>query len=294
MVKQGLALRRERRDAEALEEFRRAYALDPAPRTLAQIALAEQALGRWVESEAHLLSALQASTDPWIAANRGVLAGGLGNIQGHLGSLEVDADVPGAELWVNSERVGSLPLAKPLRVEAGSLVVEVRAAGYSPARRMTSVEPGGSARESVHLVAIAPPPVSHEPSPAPVQTVAPSASAFPPTRRTIVDPSLRGAAIVFLASGAVGLAAGSYFGVRTLGTKSDRDAQCMGPGGTCTPAGVNLDGQARMLAVRSTAWIAAGLACAGAGVLLWAESRSVAVGVGLGQGSALAGVEGTW
>jgi Flp pilus assembly protein TadD len=42
----GIALRRQRRDAEALEEFRRSYALRPTPRTLAQIGFAEQALGR--------------------------------------------------------------------------------------------------------------------------------------------------------------------------------------------------------------------------------------------------------
>src|SRR5579872_2194538 len=145
LVKHGLALRRERRDAEALEEFRRAYAIEPAPRTLAQIALAEQALGRWVDAEADLQKAMSSTGDAWITANRRVLDEGLGAIQGHLGNLEIEADVGGAEVWVNGVKLGVLPLPSPLRVEAGSVVVEVRAEGYATARRNTSVDPGGSA-----------------------------------------------------------------------------------------------------------------------------------------------------
>jgi hypothetical protein len=282
MVKHGLALRRERRDAEALAEFRHAYAIDPAPRTLAQIALAEQGLGQWVDAENDLEKALQASVDPWIASNHRILEAGLQAIRGHLGILDVEADVSGAELWVNGARVGPLPLAGPLRVEAGSLVIEVRAAGYAPARRMTSVEPAGNARETIHLVPLEPPPLL--PSVPPSRPADREIARVPPRESTgIVTPADRPmlySAFVFLGAGVVGLAAGTYFGLRTFTIKNRRDSECTGLNGSCSPEGVILDHQARTLAIQSTAWFAAGLVAAGAGVtLLWmSRSRTVVPG----------------
>src|SRR5437868_2010830 len=64
-VERGIELRRTRNDAEALEYFRRAYEIRPTPRTRVQMALAEQALGRWIEAEADLVEALRAQGDAW-------------------------------------------------------------------------------------------------------------------------------------------------------------------------------------------------------------------------------------
>jgi hypothetical protein len=309
LVKHGLALRRERRDAEALEEFRRAYAIDPAPRTLAQIALAEQALGRWVDAETDLQAALRAADDPWIASNRRVLETGLSTIRGHIGSLDVEADVAGAELWVNGARVGALPLAAPLRVEAGSVIVEVRATGYAPARRITSVDPGGSAREAVRLVPLAPPsPIVESPSPPAVpgkEGLPPPPPPVTPPRVVPLDRPMRAASFVVLGAGVLGLAAGSYFGVRTFSTKNERDQACVGVGGTCpaTGNGLALDAEARTLAVRSTAWFAGGLTATaiGAGLFWLSRPREIRTGTAalrplfaVGAGGVAAGVWTAW
>lgn len=292
LVKQGLALRRERRDADALDAFRRAYAIDAAPRTLAQLALAEQALGRWVDAE-HDLQAALAADDPWIASNRRLLGAGLAAIRSHLGSLDVEADVAGAELWVNGARVGRLPLAAPLRVEAGSVIVEVRAEGYAAARRVTSVEPGGSARETVHLVAVAgPSPLPEPPAPPPPRPpVQPPPPPAPTSRDVPVDRPMRATAFVLLGAGAAGLAMGTTFGVRTFSAKADRDRNC--PNG-CSPQGVAFDQEARTFATRSTAWFAAGLVAAGVGAgLLWV-SRSHVVVLDVGPDRATASLGGSW
>src|SRR5262249_56806117 len=55
IVARGVELRKKGRDAEALSEFKRALAIDKAPRTQAQVALAEQALGPRVAAEHRLL-----------------------------------------------------------------------------------------------------------------------------------------------------------------------------------------------------------------------------------------------
>src|SRR5258707_4344268 len=69
LVESGLRLRREHRDAEALEQFRRAHEAHPSPRTQAQIGFAEQALAQWPEAENDVATALESRDDPWIASH---------------------------------------------------------------------------------------------------------------------------------------------------------------------------------------------------------------------------------
>jgi hypothetical protein len=307
LTKQGLELRRQRRDAEALDAFRRAYALKPTPRTLAQIALAEQAMGSWLSAEADLGEALQAADDPWIAPHRGALLEGLATIRSHLGSIEVIADAPHADLSVNGAPRGTLPLRKPVRVEAGSVVLEVHAQGYVPARRVAFVEPGGSAREVIHLIQLAPesaaaptpgaelrgpsaggaagpsPRVPDEPAarvrpPAAPPPDAPYATPAPARPAVTRDLRARNAAYVAFAAGAVSLGLGTFYGIRTFTTKADRDKLC-GPRVCTDPDGLALDGAARQMANRSTAWFAgATVAAAAGGVLLWLARERVVDG----------------
>lgn len=72
-MEEGIRLRAERRDAEALAVFRRAWEAARSPEARAQMALAEQALGLWIDAERDLLAALAAADHPWIARNRGAL-----------------------------------------------------------------------------------------------------------------------------------------------------------------------------------------------------------------------------
>jgi hypothetical protein len=155
LINRGIALREARNDAAALDLFRQAYALEKSPRALAQVALAEQALGRWSEAEVDLAQAVARPDDPWIARNKVLLNQALAEIQGHLGSLQLTGGVPGAEVFVNGARAGTLPLAKPLRVNAGKATLEIHAANYLPIARTVIVPKGGLARETVALVAVA-------------------------------------------------------------------------------------------------------------------------------------------
>ena len=300
LTKRALQLRREGRDAEALDLFRRAYAASPTPRNLAQIALAEQALGRWVDAERDLVQALASADDAWIARTRATLEKSLAAIREHLGSLEVTGGVPGAEVWVNGAKAGALPLRAPLRVEAGSVVLEVRASGYTSVRRVTSVEPGGTAREPITLVPIAPSPVpvpSPEPEPAPAPTAPARRSPIIPPAPPAPDRALRIVSYVAFGSGALAIGAGAYFGVRTLVVKSDRDAACAGV--SCASRdGVALDGDARSLALRSTTWFVAGGVAALAGVVLhWRslpDARAVRLAPVVGPNHAGATLGGSW
>jgi serine/threonine-protein kinase len=301
LIKSGLELRRQHRDAEALDAFRRAYAGSPTPRALAQIAFAEQALGKWVEAEADLQKALAVRDDPWIVHNLPLLQRGLATIQQHLGWIEIAADVSSGDVRINGVDLGTLTLPGKLRVEAGSVDIELRASGYEPARRLTSVEAGGSGHESIHLVPVetasagTPTSALTNPSVPQVPPAAPEEPSGPP------DTAMRNAGWVALGAGAVALGLGTYFGVRTLSTKSDRDSVCSTA--SCSQQGVSLDHEARALALDSTAWFTAGIVAAGVGAsLLWmsrssahpAHSGALRVLPMVGADRAGAGLGGNW
>jgi PEGA domain len=154
-IRRGVELRRQGKDQDALEEFRKAYAAAKTPRALAQIGLAEQALGRWADAEFDLDQAVASKSDPWISKNAVTLTGALDAIRWHLGSLDVIGP-DGAELRVDGRAVGTLPLAKPVRVAIGNLTVEVRKPGFFPATRPVSIAAGELTRESIDLQPVAP------------------------------------------------------------------------------------------------------------------------------------------
>jgi hypothetical protein len=156
LIREGIELRRQDRTEEALVRFKQALALQATPRALAQVALAEQALGHWPDAERHLTAALEATADSWIAKNRAPLAGALETIQKHLGSISVEGTPRGAEVKVNGIVVGVLPLKDPVRVTSGSTILEIRAPGYIAVTRVMAVGIGESIREQVALLSAPP------------------------------------------------------------------------------------------------------------------------------------------
>jgi hypothetical protein len=154
LIRKGLDLRQKGQDEKALKEFRRAYELSKSARALAQIALAEQALGRWLEAESYLTEALTHTEESWISHNKKSLNQALNDIQGHLGSLELPGEAKEGTVKVDGVQVAILPLAKPLRVPAGSLALEVQAPGYLPIIRTVVVPARGLAREPLVFVAV--------------------------------------------------------------------------------------------------------------------------------------------
>jgi hypothetical protein len=154
-IRKGLELRQKGQDEEALKEFRHAYELSKSSRALAQIALAEQALGRWMEAESHLTEALTHTEESWIGRNKKHLDQALNDIQGHLGSLELSGETKEGTVKVDGVQVATLPLKAPLRVPAGSIALEVEAPGFLPIGRTVVVPARGLAREPLVFVAVA-------------------------------------------------------------------------------------------------------------------------------------------
>lgn len=151
LLRRGVEQRSAGRDAEALETFRAARARSEAPRVVAQLALALQANGRWVEAEAQIELALRATDDPWIRRHRAVLDEARRDIARRVGALFVGGNVDGATVRLDGADVATLPMREPVRVVAGEAVLEVRAAGHAPVSRRIVVRPSGITREVVRL-----------------------------------------------------------------------------------------------------------------------------------------------
>lgn len=258
LLRRGVALRQQGRDEEALEVFLRAREASDEPRVLAQVALAEQALGRWVDAARHLRAAAAREDDPWIRRNAAALAGARDEIMRHVGALRVQGPGARGELHVDGARVSALPATEPAVVLSGARELEVRDAGYVPWRRRVEV-PAGELTE-VQVPVLLPEP-----------TVPPVFVAPPPARgraQRIAGWSLVGAS-------ALGLGAGIYGLVARDAAERDfnADPQCGGAGAIPAPCRDRRDTAETMSAVMIAGFVSAGvLAAAGVVLVLTAPS----------------------
>lgn len=184
-MREANALRRAGDDTSALKLFQRAYELNKTPKALAQIGLAEQALGKWSAADKHLRQSLESGDEPWIRKNRSSIDMALSLVATHVGQLEVSGTPAGAEVRVDGESEGTLPLARPITVTAGGVAIEVTAPGYLPIVRSTTITARTLTREIFKLTSMtpagsaAPVALAHPPQQAP-----PTAEASPTIRET--------------------------------------------------------------------------------------------------------------
>jgi len=150
-VRDGVALRRERRDAEALSLFREAAQRCPQPRVRVQLAWAEQAVGRWVDAERDLRDALAGRDDEWVESRRARLDADLARIREHLGQLQITGGVAGARVLVDGVVVATLPMTRSVPALVGAVRVELRLAGYYVVRRDVTIAAGQVAREEMQM-----------------------------------------------------------------------------------------------------------------------------------------------
>jgi len=231
LIKSGVESRRRQDDAGALALFQKAYELHHSPRAVAQMGLAEFALGRWVEAELHLLEAGAASPDPWIEKNQAVVRDALARVQEHVGDLDVIGQPEGAEIVIEGRVRGRLPLGKPIRVPVGECHFEVRAPGHAPLGRTVQISADRLTRESLNLTPLL---VPAAPSAPPGVSIARDTAPRPRE-----DGSRSGLRLASLVAGALGVAsvgAGIIFGLeaRSAGTTNsaasmfDQDADARG------------------------------------------------------------------
>jgi hypothetical protein len=178
LIKQGIELRKTGDHQGALRLFQRAYELRQSPRALAQVGLAEQALGNWADAEKHVGEAVVLfPNDPWIKKNAKVLETDLGVIREHVGILEIavtsaDGSKPDADLTVNGQPIDrALWSNKALHLSQGSTALRVEAPGYVGETRPIKITGNRTLRETFTL---APQTAKQAPKAPPVAVNAPA------------------------------------------------------------------------------------------------------------------------
>jgi len=95
LIAQGISLREQQRDDEAVEVFRQARALEDTARVRTQLGLALLASGEFVEAY-ELLSDALSSRDPWVGERRAAIEGPFGAAGGAVGHVKDGGPRPGA------------------------------------------------------------------------------------------------------------------------------------------------------------------------------------------------------
>ncbi len=137
--RRGIELRKAGNDAAARGVFQEMYDRFRSPQSAAQLGLAEQAVGRWEDAEAHVSEALRSPSDPWVAKHRAPLDQAIIAIRAHVARVEISGDPVGAEVLINGRSVGKLPLPRSITVPIGQVDVECRAPGHKTAVRTLSL-----------------------------------------------------------------------------------------------------------------------------------------------------------
>ena len=134
--------------SEALTAYDEAYALAPSPALLYNRGRALQFLARYPEAlDAIERFAAEAPAD--LRARVPGLPQLLDDLRGKVGTLVVACRVDGARILVDNKQIAVTPVAKPIKVTAGHLTIDVFADGYFPLHR--SVDLKGQAALTLDL-----------------------------------------------------------------------------------------------------------------------------------------------
>jgi len=153
LLRQGIALRRSGNDEAALAVFLDLEKRSPeSVRLMLHIATAAQATGKWIMAYDYMQKAAAHKDDPYYQRHRAAIENVEKTIGQRVGQFRARGVPAGAEVRLNGEVIGSLPMTGIKVLEVGSYVLEVYKPGFYPLRRPVSVSGGGGlTQEAVEL-----------------------------------------------------------------------------------------------------------------------------------------------
>jgi len=143
---------------QALDEFRTAYGIRPHPSVLVNMANCYMELDRPMEAAAHFERYLRESGDDLASDRRDEIERTLGRARGAISTIEVEGD-PGVMVFVDGDSVGQTPLRRPVEVNPGPHIVELRHPSAGIQEERVRLRRGGSTTvQADPSRAVAPPP----------------------------------------------------------------------------------------------------------------------------------------
>lgn len=135
----------------ALVKFREAYEASGNPRVLYNVAVCEKNLNRYARAATTFRREIEEGRGKLSDAEIADIEAAIAALERFVAKLEVSGNEAGAEVLVDGERVGTLPLPGPVAVDIGTRVVLVRKAGFVDQRREVMVHSGEATRASFDL-----------------------------------------------------------------------------------------------------------------------------------------------
>jgi tetratricopeptide (TPR) repeat protein len=135
----------------ALVEFERAYELIPDFHLLFNLAQIQTERHEYAAAVGYFEKYLQTGAEQIPEARRTEAQRELEKLRERVAFLMVESDTAGAQLFINDERVATLPLAQPVAINPGVCNVRVEQAGYLPARQQLRVAVGERPRVRLAL-----------------------------------------------------------------------------------------------------------------------------------------------
>jgi len=130
-IQQGIALRHSGKDAEALALFLDLEKHAPdSVRVLLHVAAAAHATGKWLLAYEYLQKVASFQQDAYYQRHRAEIKAMEDLVLQHVGQLRVVGSPDGAEVLLNGDRVGTLPMAAARVLEVGAYQLTVRKPGY--------------------------------------------------------------------------------------------------------------------------------------------------------------------
>ena len=262
---------------EALAEFRASYEAMPGWKLRYYIGLSLSELKESVEAEKEFKAYLKEGGGKVPAQKRQEVEAILAKLSAVLGSIEVAANVHGAEVYVDGDLVGETPLAKPVRKESGKHEVLVKKEGYEDYHAAIDLQGGGmlSLNAVLEKVAVAAPVEKKEKPVLPPPAVKPEKKPKAPVvhvlpvekteKRKKAGPMVK-AGGALLGIGLAGLVIGAATGGAALSQAGGLEDEC--GGSVCGPAhGDDID-RIDSLAWCSDVFLGVGLAAAVVGAAL--------------------------
>jgi hypothetical protein len=142
LKKQGDASMVTLRYDEAIDAYTKAYEITGDPALLYNRGRALQGLGNFPEALTQLES-FKSKASPSLLAKVPALSSLIEEVRSKIATVTINSNAQGARILVRSKVVGTTPLSGPIKLNAGSALVEVEAEGYTPYRETLDLPGGG-------------------------------------------------------------------------------------------------------------------------------------------------------
>lgn len=135
----------------ARTSFQAAYDASQNPRVLFNVAIAERELGRYAAAVETFKRELREGAGKLTKEEEAEVKAAIGSLEKLLATLTIDVAEPGADIYVDSEKVGTSPLKGPVTVQVGERRIRAAKPGYGEAVESIQLAAGASGKVTLKL-----------------------------------------------------------------------------------------------------------------------------------------------